>query len=187
MAGAFPALMMAGAAISAAGAIQRSNAEKAAANYNAQLRERDATIATQQATQQAWQVQMQQRRAAGAIQAGYGASGVTGEGSPLDVLAMSASQAKLDEETILYQGKLKATGYMSDAALARNQAIVAGQQGQLEAASYLVGGAGQAAYAGARAGAGRDALTTANPPEAGSSAINWYANPWARRANYVEP
>lgn len=180
MAGVFPVAMMAGAAISAAGAIQRSNAEKAAANYNAQLRERDATVALQQANQQAWLVRLQGQQAAGAMRAGYGASGVTVEGSPMDALAMSASQNELDAQTVLYGAKLKATGYASDAALARNQAIVAGQQGQLEAASYLVGGAGQAGYAGARAGAGREDMTTANPPSWGYSPINWYPTEWGK-------
>lgn len=174
MAQVFPAMMMAGAALSAAGALQRANAEKAAANYNATLKERDAAIATQQATQQAWQVRLAGRQAQGSILANVGASGITAEGSPLDVLAMSASQSKLDEETVLYQGKLKSTGYMSDAALSRNQGIVAGQQGQLSAASYLIGGAGQASYAGARAGAGREDLTTANPPSTGYASINWF-------------
>ncbi len=50
-------------------------------------------------------------------------------------------------------------GYLSDAALLKNQGIVAGQQGQLQAASYLVGGAGQSSYAYARAGGGSRDLT----------------------------
>jgi hypothetical protein len=73
----------------------------------------------------------------------------------LDVLANSASQAKLDEEMVNYRVKMKSTGYLSDAALYRNQGIVAGQQGQLSAASYLLSNAGQAAYAYAQAGGGR--------------------------------
>src|SRR6185503_1580161 len=122
MAAAFPIMMLAGAAISAAGAIQQANAAKAASNYNAQLKERDAAIATSQADQEAQQVRWASARAQGSLIAGYGASGVsTDTGSPLDVLANSASQAKLDEETVLYRGKLKSTGYLSDAALFRNQ------------------------------------------------------------------
>src|ERR1043165_2962783 len=145
MAAAFPVMMMAGAALSAAGAIQQANAAKSAAFYNATLKERDAAIATSQSQQEAQQVRWASRRAQGSLLADYGASGVTTDtGSPLDVLANSASQAKLDEETVLYKGKLAATGYMSDAALFRNQGTVAEQQGQLQAASYLIGGAGQA-------------------------------------------
>ena len=147
MAAAIPALMLSGAAISAVGAISQANAQKAASSYNATLRERDATIATNQAGQDAQQVRWAAQRAQGSLVAGTGASGITQEGSPLDVLAMSASQAKLDEETVLYKGKLKASGYMSDAALSRAQGKVAMQQGELGAASYLIGGAGQAGYA----------------------------------------
>lgn len=174
MAAAFPIMMMAGAALSAAGAIQQANAEKSASLYNATLKERDAEIATEQAAQEAQQVRWASARAQGSLLANYGASGVTtDEGSPLDALANSASQAKLDEETVLYKGKLKSTGYLSDAALARFGGETAQQQGQLKAASYLIGGAGQAGYAGARAGAGREDLTSANPPSAGYSPINW--------------
>ncbi len=169
MAAAFPILMMSGAALSAAGAIQQANAQKAASNYNAQLKERDAGLASQQATQQAYQVRLASARAQGALVADYGASGVTSEGSPMDVLASSASQAKLDEETVLYNGKLKSMGYLSDAALLKNQGIVAGQQGQLQAASYLIGGAGQSSYAYARAGGGsRDLSPDASMPAVGA-------------------
>lgn len=167
MAAVFPIMMMAGAAISAAGAIQQANAEKSAASYNATLKERDAQIATAQATQEAQQVRWASARAQGALMAGYGASGVTtDEGSPLDVLANSASQAKLDEETVLYRAKLKSTGYLSDAALSRFAGKTAEQQGPLKAASYLLGGAGQASYAFARAGGGRGEVDPTMAPKA---------------------
>ncbi len=157
MAFALPIMMLAGAAISAYGAIQQANAQKAASSYNAALKERDATVATQQADQEAQQVRWAGARARGSVIAGYGASGIaTDTGSPLDVLAMSASQAKLDEETVLYKGKLRSTGYLSDADLYKNQGTVAKQQGELSAASYLISGAGQASYSGVRAGAGRE-------------------------------
>src|SRR5574341_861526 len=115
--------MLTGAAISAAGAMQQANAAKAAATYNANLKERDAAIATSQAQQQVQRVRWETIRSQGRAVAGYGASGVTTDtGSPLDVLANAASQAKLDEENVLYRGKLQATGYASEAALLRNQA-----------------------------------------------------------------
>ena len=164
MAAAFPILMMAGAGLSAMGAIQQANAAKSAALYNATLKERDAGLAMQQADREAQQVRWASARAQGSLLAGYGASGITTDtGSPLDVLANSASQAKLDEETVLYNGKLKATGYMSGAALDRAQANNVEQQGQLSAASYLIGGAGQSGYAYARTGAGREPLTMREP------------------------
>jgi hypothetical protein len=48
MAMAIPVVMMAGAAISAYGAIQQANAAQAAGSYNAQIRERDAAVALDQ-------------------------------------------------------------------------------------------------------------------------------------------
>ena len=149
---------MAGAAISAYGAIQQGQQAKKAADYNAQLRTRDSRVALDQANQEAQQVRWAGQRAQGSLLAGYGASGVTGDGSPMDVLAASVSQAKLDEETVLYKGRMKSMGYESDAALNRVQGKNAVQQSQLQAASYLIGGAGQAGYAYAR---------TKTPPVAG--------------------
>lgn len=141
-----PAVMMVGAGISAMGAISQANAAQASASYNATLREQDAGIALEQANRDAVQVRRAGQMAQGSALAGYGASGVaTDEGSPLDVLAMSAGQAKLDEETVLYKGRLKATGYHNAAALERYSGKTAKEQGYLNAASYLIGGAGQAA------------------------------------------
>jgi hypothetical protein len=144
MAVAIPFIMLAGAAISAMCALKQAEATKAASSYNAQLRERDASVALDQAGRDAERVRLEGRRAEGSLLAGYGASGVTLEGSPLDVLAMSASQAKLDEETVLYKGRLKASGYSSAAELERFGGTTAEQQGTLNAASYLIGGAGKA-------------------------------------------
>lgn len=142
---ALPVIMMAGSALSAMGAISQANAAQASASYNAQLRENDARTATNQAGQDAAQVRREGLLAQGRAVAGYGASGVsTDEGSPLDVLAMSAGQAKLDEETVLYHGRLKATGYSQAASLERFSGKTAKEQGYLNAASYLIGGAGKA-------------------------------------------
>jgi hypothetical protein len=151
-------MMIAGAAIQAYGAIQQGKQAKAAANYNAQLRTRDSQVALDQANQEAQQVRWAGQRAQGSLLADYGASGVTSEGSPMDVLAASASQAKLDEETVLYKGRMKSTGFLSDAALNRVQGKNAVQQSQLNAASYLIGGAGQAGFAYARTGASPSAV-----------------------------
>jgi hypothetical protein len=138
-------LMLAGSALSSVGAISQANAAQASASYNAQLRENDARIATNQASQDAAQVRRQGLLTQGQAVAAYGASGVsTDEGSPLDVLSMSASQAKLAEETVLYHGRLKASGYQQAAALERVSGQTAKEQGYLNAARYIIGGAGQA-------------------------------------------
>ncbi len=145
MAAIIPGVMMAGAGISAIGAISQANAQQAASSYNARLREIDAGVALEQADRDALQIRRAGERAQGSVLAGFGASGIaTDEGSPLDVLSMSASEAKLDEETVLYKGRLKASGYQGAAALERYSGDTAQKQGYLNAASYLIGGAGKA-------------------------------------------
>ncbi|MGH8743488.1 MAG: hypothetical protein ACREUY_04340, partial [Burkholderiales bacterium] len=104
MAQAIPIIMLAGAALSAYGAIQQANAQKQASQFNAALNERNATIAVQQAGADALQVRRHAAQVQGAAVAGYGASGVTLEGSPLDVLSDSAAQASLAESTVRYRG-----------------------------------------------------------------------------------
>ena len=137
--------MMAGAAISAAGAIGQANAAKAAATYNAELRERDAFVAMDQATQDAERVARQSRVAAGSLIAGTGASG--GDTTDvLDVLRSSYQESKLDEANILYKGRLKAMGYRESAELDRYQGDVAQQQGYLNSASQFLVGAGRTTW-----------------------------------------
>lgn len=138
-------VMLAGAAISAMGAVSQANAQKAAHSYNAKLLERDAIVATDQAHADSLLVQRRAAQDHGSLLAGYGASGVaTDEGSPMEVLRMSVANAKLDEGTILYKGRLKATGYADSVTMERQAGRVAEQQGYLNSASYLLTGAGRA-------------------------------------------
>lgn len=109
-------LAIAGAAVSAYSAVTAGEAQSDAATRNAQVASQNATVATQQAQANA---EIQQRRAAqviGASRAAFGASGVDGStGSPLDVLASSASSAELDRQGVIYQGRLKAMGFQNTA------------------------------------------------------------------------
>jgi len=136
------AMMVVGAAVSAAGAMSQANAQKQAANYNAQLRERDATIAVNQANEDADRFQRRAQQDIGALHAGLGATGTTSD--DMDVLRMSVSNAKLDEETIRYKGRMQATGYYDEAILDRYSGRMAEEQGYYRAASSLLTGAGQA-------------------------------------------
>lgn len=134
---------MAGSSLQAMGAIAQGNASKAAHYYNATLREQDARVALEQSSVDAWRVGQQGRFAQGEMVAGVGASGGSVEDS-MDVLRMSVANATLDTETVLYKGRLKATGYYNDAALERQSGVVAQRQGYLNAASSFLTGAGQA-------------------------------------------
>lgn len=147
MAVAIPLIMVAGAALSAYAAVQQANAQKQAAQFNAKLNERNATVAVQQAGADALQVRRQAAQAQGAAVAEYGASGVALEGSPLDVLGAGEQQAQLAESTVRYRGELKAMGYHSNAELDRMAGRTAERQGYLNAASALLTGVGRASSA----------------------------------------
>jgi hypothetical protein len=84
------------AAIAAASAYKQSETAANAADYNAQIAQQNQTLAAAQDSRQAEILSGQQRAA-------YGASGVQGStGSPLDVLADTATQSALDRAKIKY-------------------------------------------------------------------------------------
>ncbi|SOD41313.1 virion core protein, T7 gp14 family [Nitrosovibrio sp. Nv4] len=141
---------LAGAGMSAMGAMSQAKAQKDVALYNAQIAQRNATISRQQASRDAAAHNRNARRQIGAMRAAYGASGIAMEGSPLDVLASSAAEAKLDEMNIKYKGELKAIGFQDEATLERFSGENAMKQGRMEAASAIIGGIGSAINMGAK-------------------------------------
>lgn len=145
MAVAIPFIMLAGAAVSAYGAVSQANAQKQAAQFNAALNERNAVVATQQASSEAARIQRSASRVQGSMIAGLGASGMTVEGSALDALGDSAAQAQLDIETVKYRGRLQAMGYHSNAQLDQMQGDTAQEQGYYRAASEVLTGVGRTA------------------------------------------
>ena len=76
----------------------------------------------------------------GKLLAGYGASGVTLEGTPLDVLEESAANAELDALTIRHQGELAARGYENTATLDTFAASGARTGGYISAVDELLTG-----------------------------------------------
>jgi len=122
------------AAMSAVSAISGAQQQKQAAKYNQKIANQQAVAAQQEAAANA----DKQRRAAsktiGSMQASYAASGVTLEGSPLEVLEQSARNAKLDELNILWSGDTRAQGYRATANLEGARASNAMTSGYLSAA-----------------------------------------------------
>ena len=132
-------LMAVGPALGAYGQIQSGQAANQAAKYNANIAKQNAAITLQQAGLDA---DAQQRAAKGIIgeeKANYGASGVSG-GSVNDVLMSSETSAELDRQNILYRGKLRAMGLMSDAQLDKFSGRQAVTQSYFGAASSLLTG-----------------------------------------------
>lgn len=132
---------LASAAVSAVGSIKQGQAQADAANYNAAIAAQNATIAQQQGVAAVEAQRRDSARAIGRMKALYGASGVQSDsGSPVDVLADSASMAELDALTTQYNYRLKALGYENQAELDRSNAKNARTSSYLNAASQVMNG-----------------------------------------------
>jgi hypothetical protein len=146
MAAALPFIQIAGAVISAIGAIQQGQAAKASSDFNATVSQQNAQIARQNAADQAAQADRESYLRLGAIRAAAGASGgASGEGSVLDVLADSASQSELEKQNIIYRGELQARGYTNTAMLDTYSGNQAKSGSYLKAGAELLSGGANAA------------------------------------------
>lgn len=105
------------AGFAAVGSIVQGEANAGAAEYNAAIARQNAAVAQQQGVAAAAAQQRDAARKIGSMVAGYGASGVAGSASALDVLADSARMAELDNLTTKYNYQLKALGYQDEANL----------------------------------------------------------------------
>jgi hypothetical protein len=103
-------------------------AESQAAEYNAEVLRQQAVYARQQSAEQERRYNVQAQAQLGEIRARYGASGVTLEGSVMDVLQMSASNAALNALTIRHEGEVKAIALGNQEALERFRAANYGRQ-----------------------------------------------------------
>lgn len=111
-----PMAMAAVGSVMQAGAIrQQGKAEAAAADFNAQSAE-------QEASSRASLIRSQAARQIGATRAQIGKSGATTAGTPLMVLAESAANAEIDALNATYTGARQAALYRAGGANARSQA-----------------------------------------------------------------
>ena len=147
MAAALPYLIAGSAAVSAISAIRQGNAAEAAANFNAQVAEQNATASRAQAAAQAQQINRDNYMRLGVIRAAAGhTGGQTGAGSVLDVLADAAGQGVLDKQNAIYNGEMAARGFGNTAMLDRYSGNTASTGGYFKAGSELLSG-GANAYA----------------------------------------
>jgi len=130
-----------GSVVSVVGSIQQGQAAAASARANARIADRNAQIARSSAAQDAEAKDRENRLRLGAIAAGFGASGVSAAGTPIDVLEDSARQAEFDRQTIIHRGELRALGFEDSAALDRSRAKQAKKAGFFKAGSALLSGA----------------------------------------------
>jgi len=134
-------LAAASAAVGVVSAISQGQQASAAAKYNSKVAENNAIASRQQAEANAAAQQRKARITQGSMRAGYGASGVGLEGSPMDVLEQSAAMAELDRQNILYGGQIRAQGYESTAGLEMMRSDNAVTGSYFNAGSALLTGA----------------------------------------------
>ena len=126
---------VAASAVSTASAIQESDAQAAAAKDAAKQR-REAAAAEER------RVRLQTARTAAAQRAAYAASGVSIEGSPLQVLEDTASQGELDALYARYGGEVgawQANAARAQALTRRRSALIGGSLQTVGAASKAYG------------------------------------------------
>jgi hypothetical protein len=139
------AAFIAGGLLGAAGSMQQGSAAKKAAKYNSKMLEARAVDVIAQSKEEERRQRVIGRKQLGDIRASYAASGVTTEGSPLDILEESAASAELDALTIRRNGERQAMAFRNEAKLERMQGRASYNAGQIGAAATLLN-AGAMAY-----------------------------------------
>lgn len=127
-----------GGVLSAAGSIQKGQAAKQAADYNAAV---DAQRAAEEKDQAQADTQDYIRKGSDTLEAGRalrGATGVTGEGSPLMVDEDTVRQVALGAARTLQGGELRANRLKDDATLQKMKGENAVTASYLEAGSSLL-------------------------------------------------
>jgi hypothetical protein len=131
MTGIETALIAAGTAVSAVGAIQQGQAQQKAANYNAALAQRNGVIARQQAAENARRQERINRKKLATNRNNL---------VSLDVLEDNAKEAELERLSIIYEGELSAQTGAANAALLRARGAAAASSGVMTAAGVLLEG-----------------------------------------------
>lgn len=106
--------VVAGQALNVVGTIQESQSKIAAAEYNAGVASENANQTRIASNEQERQFRVSSRKQLGQMRANYSASGVTLEGSPLDVLEESAMNAELDALQLRHGGEVKARAFENE-------------------------------------------------------------------------
>lgn len=129
--------MGAGTLMQVTGSLKESQSQGQASEFNARIAEQNAEQAILQAAQEERRIRVLGKKEIGAMQAAYGASGITG-GSSLDVLAESIANIELDALNIRYAGQTKAVNFRNEAKYERYRASETKSSGQMGAAASLL-------------------------------------------------
>ena len=137
-------MLITGAAVAATGSIVQGRAQRKAAEYNANIAEKNARIELERTAEEEKRFRVLARKEIGQIRANYAASGVRMEGSALDVLHDSAANAEADAISIRTEGRRRAQAYREGATLDRMQGRAGERAGYFGAASALLDGGSKA-------------------------------------------
>lgn len=135
-------LYSAGIGMQAGGAYQAGEAQAAWLNYDAALAAREAGITKKKTSYEVAQFRRQGEKFKAEQRATVGASGVRLEGSPLEVLAETASEIERDALMMRYAGRVQEQKYQMESKQFKTQAKYARKAGTLKAVSTLLSGAG---------------------------------------------
>jgi hypothetical protein len=136
-------MMALSAATAAYGSYSSGQAQKKAAEFNAQVQEQNASAAKEKAAYDEQQQRYKARLLISTQIARYSASGADiSEGTPLDVVAEQAFQSEKDSIAIRYGGDVAGSRYLSAASGERFQGQNAATAGQISAVGSILQGAG---------------------------------------------
>jgi hypothetical protein len=130
--------MIASGGLKSFGILQEGYHNAAASDYNSNLAGQNAVQARAQSLEEERRQRVISRKQLGDMRANYAASGVTLEGSPLDVLEESAASAEMDALTIRRGGEIREMAYLNEAKFERYKARYQRSSAQLGAASQLI-------------------------------------------------
>ena len=118
----FNILSLLGAGVTAAGSIFQASQAAQASQAQAQALERQADDRQRIAAFEANRLREEGERIGGRQRAGFLSSGVSIEGSPLDVISDTAAEVALDQQMIRANAKMRADEFRYEAGLARSNA-----------------------------------------------------------------
>lgn len=143
------------AGVSAVGSLVGGFAQSSQANRAATVENQNAKIAENQASTEAGAIREKAYRLRGSQRAQAGASGIALPGSSfVDAMSDSDINAELDAQTALYNGKIQARNYRSQALANQSTASSSIVSGIFGAGSQALSGYGNWQYLNARAKGG---------------------------------
>lgn len=133
-------LSMIAAGVSAVGQIASASAQSASLRAQSRFQERQSILAKQQGGYEAARFNDQTSRQIDQMRGQFLSSGIALDGSALDVIADSASEASLDEQAIKFGAQIRSDNLAFESQMSKINAKNAMAGGILGAAGDIVGG-----------------------------------------------